>query len=192
MKKSFDDILNECIRRIESGEDIESVLRSYAEHADELRPHLEVWASLSAVEKVETTPQGALQGRQQLLNALATVEHKEGGTEIMKNLSTAGSLSLKLIGAASVVAAIAIGITFLTGNLHVDFSSDAAADHTIIHCLDQELGGFAEPFDTFTVDDILVLRDDPDFDIDDLTALIGGLRTCFSGVADIPDLPPSP
>jgi hypothetical protein len=181
MRKSFDDILDECIRRLEApGGDIEAVLSRYPEQADELRPYLEVWASLSAAEKAQATPQGALQGRQQLLNVLATVEHKEGGTEIMKNLSTTGGLALRLVGALAVVAGIAIGITFLTGNLDVDFGSQAEADAPHA-CLDEVLGGLdGEP--GFTVDDILFLRDEAqagNFTVDDLMVLIGDLRACF-------------
>lgn len=186
MKKSFDDILNECIRQMEtSGGEIEAVLSRYPEQADELRPHLEVWSSLSAVEKAKATTQGALQGRQQLLNALATVEHKEGGTETMKNLSTTGGFALRLVGVVAVVAAIALGITFLTGNVNVDFGSqaEAQAPHP---CLDSVLGDL-DGTPGFTVDDILFLRDEAlagNFTIDDLTLLIGELRACFE--ASIP------
>ena len=97
MTKRFDEILNECIRQLEtSGGDIEATLSRYPEHADELRPHLEVWASLSAVEKAQATPQGAMRGRQQLQTAMARAEHRERGVSLMNNLaSSKGGLSMR-------------------------------------------------------------------------------------------------
>jgi len=128
MKKSFDDILNECIRRLEtSGGDIEAVLSRYPEQADELRPHLEVWASLSAVEKAQATPQGAMRGRQQLLTAIAGAEQKERGFSPINNLATKGGLSMKFLAMFVTGAALALGITFLTGNLEFGGGSTAQA-----------------------------------------------------------------
>ena len=185
MRTSFDDILEECIRRLEaSGGDIEAALSRYPEQADELRPHLQVWASLSAVEKQEATPQDTTQGRQQLLDAVATVEGKEGGKELMEKLSAKGGVGLRLIGVAAVVAAIALGITFFTGNLHVEFGSEAEAVG-IFECLDQALGDVTAPTDEFTFTDLTVLRQQfvaGDIGIVEVLGRIQILKTCLAGL----------
>lgn len=190
MKKSFDEILQECIRQLEVSGDIEAVLSKYPELADELRPHLRVWSSLSAVEKADATPEATMRGRQRLVAAVTNTQRSEGGARVMRRLSTSGGFTLGLVGAVAVVAAIGLGITFLSGNLHVDFGSETQAQTLPSHeCLDEVLGGFAEPTDEFTIEDLFALRDAylaDDITIDDIMALIQDLRGCF-GVG-----PPSP
>ena len=191
MKKPFDDILNECIRRIESGEEIESVLQSYAEHADELRPHLEILTSLSVVEKREATPQGALRGRQQLLSAIVSGGRKRGETGVIIGLATKGGLSVKFVAMFVAGGALALGITFLTGNL--DFgggsgSGSAQAEHlpACLAALDFNVD------DALTVEDVLLFKgaiesQDPAFDyngdtvvdIHDVVAVVQGVVSCF-------------
>lgn len=196
MKKSFDDILRECIAELEgSGGDIRAVLRRYPERADELRPHLEVWASLSAVEKAEATAEGAERGRQRLLTAVGAAEQKRERSEVIVNrLFSSGGFALKTLGAFAVVAALGLGITFLTGNLDVGFGDQAEAGHTN-PCLDTVLGDLADPPDGhFDVDDLLAFRQafqdqntdprydrdgDGDVDIDDVMVYIQELNACF-------------
>ncbi len=191
MNKSFDEILQECIRQLEVSGDIEAVLSKYPELADELRPHLQVWASLSAVEKADATPERTMRGRQRLVAAVANTQRSEGGARAMRRLSTSGGFALGLVGAVAVVAAIGLGITFLTGNLHVDFGSETEAQTIPTNeCLDEVLGGYADPTDEFTIEDLFALRDAylaGDLTIDDIMALIEELRECFILVE-----PPSP
>jgi len=63
MRKSFDEVLQECIRRLETtGGDVEAVLASYPDRAAELRPHLQVWARsppLRSLRRPLTAPCGA-------------------------------------------------------------------------------------------------------------------------------------
>ena len=178
MRKSFDDILNECIRQLEtSGGDIEAALSRYPEHANDLRPYLEVWVSLSAVEKTEATPQSVMRGRQQLLTAIASAEQKERGISLINNLATKGGLSMRFLAMLVAGAALALGITFLTGNLEFGGGSTAQADPFSVCLPKLDLNG-----DGMTdLDDILDMKaaienDDPAFDFD------------LSGTTDIFDL----
>lgn len=189
MKKSFDDILNECIRRLEtSGGDIEAVLGRYPEQADELRTHLEVWASLSAVEKAQATPQGAMRGRQQLLTAIASAAQKERGISFINNLTTKGGLSMRFVAMFVAGAALALGITFLTGNL--DFGGGSTAQATpfeeCLVVLDLNGDGVTD------LDDILGMKtaienNDPAFDFNgdgttdifDVVDKLGEFTTCL-------------
>jgi hypothetical protein len=192
--KSFDDILQECIRHLEAGGDIEAALSRYPERADELRPYLQVWKSLSAAEKREATPQGALRGRQKLMAALTSGQPLDGGARLMQDLSKSGGFALRLVGAVAVVAAIALGITFLTGNLQVNFGGETEAQTLpVAQCLDDVLGGL-DGTPGFTIDDLLAFRDafqnqdtdpkfdrdgDGDVDVDDLMTYVTELRDCF-------------
>jgi hypothetical protein len=125
MKQSFDNILNECIRQLEAaGGDIESVLSKYPEQADELRPYLQVWASLSAVEKVEATPESARSTRQRLLSGIAKAEQTRGGVKIMPSIG----VSTRFLGVFAAGAALALGALFFTGNLDFGSGSTAQAD----------------------------------------------------------------
>lgn len=127
MKRPLDEVLSELLRQLESsGGDIEAALSRYPERAEELRPYLEVWASLSTVQKREATPEGIIRGRQRLLSAVSSTERREGGVVRMRQLGNAAEFGLKLIGALTVVAALSFGIAFVTGNLHVDFGSAQA------------------------------------------------------------------
>jgi len=188
MRKSFDDILNECIRRIESGEDIESVLQSHAEHGDELRPHLEVLTSLSAVEKREATPQGALRGRQQLLSAIVSGGRKREETGVINSLATKGGLSMRFVAMFVGGAVLALGITFLTGNL--EFGGDSSTEaQAIPECvLGLDFNGDQE----LTVEDVeefqnAIENQDPGFDVNgdtvvdifDVVAVVQEVVTCF-------------
>jgi hypothetical protein len=191
MTKSFDEILDKCLRELDaSGGDIEVVLSRYPEHADELRPHLEVWASLSATERALATAEGARRGRQQLLTAMARAEQRGRGPSFTNNLARKGGLGMRYAATFVVGVVLALGITFLTGNLEFGGGSQAEADAPHA-CLDQVLGDLdGEP--GFTVDDILYLKaqaEAGEFDIDDLMVLIGDLRACFQGQLPEPPVP---
>ena len=110
----------------------------------------------------------------------------------MNDLSNSGGFALKLLGSVAVVAGLALGITFFSGNLHVRVGSEAEA--TPSHpCLDQVLGGLdGEP--GFTIKDIIAFKIafktqnlDPRFDrngdgkvgIKDVLIYIHELKECF-------------
>ncbi len=119
----------------------------------------------------------------------------------MRRLSTSGGFALGLIGAVAVVAAIGLGITFLTGNLHVDFGSETEAQTIPTNeCLDDVLGDL-DGVPGFTIDDLLAYRDafeaqdpvwpesdlfdrdrDGDIDIDDVLVYVQELRECLDFV----------
>ena len=195
MSKQFDKALEECIRELETGAHLETVLARHPEQAGELRPHLQVWASLSAAEAGRASPAGRALGMARLAAAVSGSERSQGGIRSMDKLANSGGFALKLLGSAAVVAGLALGVTFLTGNLHVEFGSGGAeASHT--HpCLDEVLGNLADPQDGhFDVDDLIAARDaidnqntdprydrdgDNDVDIDDIMIYIGELKTCL-------------
>ncbi len=105
-----------------------------------------------------------------------------------------GGFALKLVGAAAVVAGIALGIAYVSGNMEVEFGSGAQASHT--HpCLDSVLGGLDGDADHhFTGADLIAFRDafqnqntapqfdrdgDGDVDIDDVMVYVQELKDCF-------------
>ncbi len=126
MRRPIDEVLKECLRLLEAGADLDSVLARYPGRAQDLRPYLEVWASLSAVQPASATREAVVRGRQQLLRSLAAAP-KEGGSTVMTGLPKTGGLALKVLGTVAVVAVVALGITYLTGNLEVSFGSSAQA-----------------------------------------------------------------
>ena len=167
MKKSFDDILTECIAQLEaSGGDIEAILGRYPEEAEELRRYLQVWASLSAVERAKATPQGVMRGRQQLLSSIAGAEQEKGGANIMNEASTRGKVAMRFLLPLVAGAALALGVTFLTGNLDFGGGGSTAEAGPILDCLLQlDFDGDGQ----LTVGDIEAFRNaienqDPAFD----------------------------
>jgi len=207
MRQRFDDILNECIRRLEApGGDIEAVLSRYPEHADELRPYLEVWTSLSVVEQAQASSAGAIRGRQQLLAAIARAEQPERGVSLTNSLPTKGGLSMgfvsmRLVAAFVAGVALALGTTFLTGNLGSSGGSSAEAG-TFAECIAaldfngdgdltvEDVRQFADAIDVqapaFDVDQ------DGDVDINDVVAAVGGFVACFQNLQPpVPTVPPA-
>ena len=207
MRKRFDDILNECIRRLEAaGGDVETVLSRYPEHADELRPYLEVWTSLSAVEKAQASSVGAARGRQQLLTAIASAEQRQRGVTLANSLASNGGLNMGFVTSRRFVAvfvagvALTLGATFLTGNLGFGGSSaEAGVPAECIANLDFNGDG------SLTVEDVLAFKDgidnqDPAFDFDndgdvdihDVVGAVGGLVACFQDQQPPVPTPPVP
>lgn len=138
MEKRLDEILQECIARLEAGqEDIESLVRRYPEHAEELRAHLQVWSRLSAVERAAPTPQGAMRGRQRLLSAIAASGRKEAAG-LIRNLSSEGGSAMRLVAAFVAGGAIALAIAFFTGSLDFDKGgSGTVRANPVADCLAQ-------------------------------------------------------
>jgi len=202
MRQRFDDILNECIRQLEaSGGDIEAVLSRYPERAAELRPYLEVWTSLAAVEKAQASPVGAMRGHQQLLTAMARAEQPERGVSSINSLAWKGGLSMRFVAVFIAGVALALAATFLTGNLGFGGSSPAVAEVSpeCIAALDfnndgdltvedmDEIGeainndGQHENIDDMDVDN------DGDLDVFDVVEIVGQVVGCFEG-----QQPPAP
>ncbi len=190
MSESFDHILIECIRELEaSSGGIEAVLSRYPEHADKLRPHLEVWASLSAAEKIQATPQGASRGRQELLAAIARAGDQERSASFANNLVRKGGLGMRYLAVFVTGAALALAITLLTGNLEFGSggsSAEAEVPHECLEILD--LNGDGE----LTVEDVMMFRDaieqqdmaydyngDTVVDIHDAISVIQDVIECF-------------
>ena len=72
MEKDFEDILEECIARIRSGEaDIESCLNEYPKDAEQLRPLLETAILLYQEPQPEPQPEAVSRGEQLLLSRVA-------------------------------------------------------------------------------------------------------------------------
>lgn len=192
--KSLQKALSESIARLEaSGGDIDAALARHSEHAEKLRPYLLVWLQLHASGTEPPSVEGFTRGIHRLSAAIMA---EQGGRPIMNEVTRQAGFALKLAGATALVAAIALGITFLTGNLRLELGSSAEAGHTAA-CLDQVLGNLDGSGDAhFTVDDLLAFRDaarnqdtDPRFDrngdgtvdIDDVMIYIQELRACFTG-----------
>lgn len=131
-RRPFDDILEECILRMEAGEDLKSALANYPDRERELRPHLLVLAALSSTQKQEASLQGTARGRSQLMGALSAPEPMKGGARIMLILrgSTARSLALFSAGAVAAVA-----MMFLAGGLGFGSGSQKAEANPIAACI---------------------------------------------------------
>ncbi len=156
MKKSLEEVLRQSLQRLEtSGGDIDAALAEHPQHAEELRPHLRVWASLSSRPKAEASQSGFAKGFSQLSSAVSR-EQEQGGKKLMNDLSRSGSFALKLLGSTAVVAGLALGIALFSGNAHVQLGSEAQAvpSHP---CLDQVLGGLdGQP--GFTLQDLIAFK----------------------------------
>lgn len=208
MGKRFDDILSECIRRLEtSGQEIESVLSRYPEHADELRPYLEIWRALSAVRKAQASREGAMRGRQHLLTAIASAEQPQRGARFINRSAVKGALAMRFVASMRIAAVfvagagLALGSLFLTGNLGFGGDSPAAAE-VLPECLaslDFNNDG------KLTVEDVLAFKDgienqDPAFDIDgdgdvDISDVVGAVAQvvdCFQNQQPPVPAPPGP
>jgi len=68
MKPDFEHILDECIRRIESGEDLNECLADYPEQATELEPLLNLAQNMYTLSTPNGSEAAALAGQQRMLN----------------------------------------------------------------------------------------------------------------------------
>lgn len=191
MRESFDEILSECIRRLERGGELEAVLSEYPEQADELRPHLEVWASLSSVDEAQATQQGEMRGRRQLLNALAKAGQEESSS-LISNLAAKGGSSMRYVAMLAVGAALALGITFLTGNLEFGSGSSTAEADPISECLpllDLNEDGVTD------LDDVLFAKEkleSGEWDIFDVVQRLQAFVDCIEAQVIFPTPTPPP
>lgn len=198
-QERFDEVLQECVRRLDAGEDIESVLASYPHSEADLRPHLLVWAALSSKEKSEATAGGATRGRQQLMAALRAPGPADGGLRAMLRLGSTGRyLAFFAAGAAA-----ALAITFLAGSLDSGSSTHTAQATTIQQCvllLDFNHDG------TLGVDDVAAFKDaiktqnlafdfnhDGVVDIFDVVYTVQQIESCIQSIIPTPPVPtPTP
>src|SRR3989338_4531943 len=78
MKQSIelDNILNECLERLLSGETMEQCLSRFPEHANELKPLLETALSVKKATMIQPRPEFRENARLQFQSALNRIEHK--------------------------------------------------------------------------------------------------------------------
>ncbi len=79
MRKSreFDNVLDECLERLlVKGETVEQCLRSFPEHADELKPLLETALATKEVSAIQPRPEFRDRARYQFYSALRETERK--------------------------------------------------------------------------------------------------------------------
>ena len=76
MSREFDEILDECIDRVNSGEGIEECLASYPEHAQELEPALRAIFDIRAAYSFTPRPAAKETARQRFYAALDSLERK--------------------------------------------------------------------------------------------------------------------
>ena len=116
--------------------------------------------------RAKATPQGVMRGRQQLLSSIAGAEQEKGGANIMNEASTRGKVAMRFLLPLVAGAALALGVTFLTGNLDFGGGGSTAEAGPILDCLLQlDFDGDGQ----LTVGDIEAFRNaienqDPAFD----------------------------
>lgn len=72
MIRNFDDILNECLERIAGGEDMQSCLKRYPEHAEELTPLLRAaQTTMRIAASTSVRPEAKARGLDQLVRAIS-------------------------------------------------------------------------------------------------------------------------
>lgn len=124
-KKPLEQILEECIRELEDGADVQSVLSRHPERAEELRPHLQTWERLNSVEQIEVPAGAGERGMRALRSGLTAVQSDKGGV-LMERISSLSALLLKGAGAFAIVAGIVIGLAAFSGNLSIDVGGGSA------------------------------------------------------------------
>ncbi|MBM3133227.1 MAG: hypothetical protein FJZ95_09400, partial [Chloroflexi bacterium] len=82
MSKDFDAILDECIDRLNHGENLEEILKAYPEFAAELRPLLASIVEISKGSSFVGAEAAKIKGRQRLLGERARLEHERSRREI--------------------------------------------------------------------------------------------------------------
>lgn len=71
MRREFADILDECLRELNRGADLEALLRRYPDRASELRPLLEAALAVREAPRPRLSPRANAAGRQRLMRAVA-------------------------------------------------------------------------------------------------------------------------
>lgn len=179
-KKSLDRILEESIRELEGGSSVADVLAKRLDRAEELKPHLDVWKSLSSAETSEVIPSGRERGLQQLQAELTAEPERDEG-RIMESMSKTSGFLLKGAGVFAIVAGLVLGIAAFSGNFSVDVGGGSAQatpgdfDNDGVPDIDDNCPLTANPDQTDTDSDGLGDACDPN--------PTGGLPPCL-GVVD--------
>jgi len=198
--KSFDRILEECIRQMEaSGGGMEAVLAAHPEHASELRPHLELRASLSSVRAAEASPEAMAGGRQRLLRAMAAAG---AGGETSREALKIGGPMLRFIAVFVAGAAVTLGIAFLGGALDFGSGGSTAEAGPVLDCvlqLDFNHDGMLNVQDVAAFKDAIKSQDpafdfnsDGVVDIFDAVAAVKGVIECLQQIQPPPPPTPTP
>jgi hypothetical protein len=195
MKRSFEEILRESIVNLEaSGGDVEAVLGRYPEHAEELRPHLEVWVSLSAFSRRPASPSDTRAGYQRLMAALSAQRGREPAG-LRNEKAMGGGFTVRYILPFLAGAAAAIGAVLLFNAVDSESGSTARAG-PIAECLTLlDLNGDG----ALDVNDVLTMKEaiennDPAFDFNgdgttdifDVVALVEDVVACLQSVQPPP------
>jgi hypothetical protein len=180
MNNSFDRILDECIARLErTGEEIETVIAAYPEHADELRRHLQVWARLRKSERAQAPAEGATAGQSRLLAELAAEREKAIASSRREVVPTGGGSMMRFLLPFAGGAAAALVAVFAISAMDSGSDSGVLADTDFQECVEEfDLNGDG----VVDVEDLLLLRD----------AIVGGehppeLDLNGDGVVDVFD-----
>ncbi len=120
LEQSFERSLERCLQEIARTGDIEACLRRHAQHADQLRPLLEI-AQLTRqhYESVPEPPNGLASGRERFL-AAAAQQRARTATQSKAGIQTTGGQRRRFAFAmrfVSVLSAIIVGTTALGGGV---------------------------------------------------------------------------
>ena len=105
-----DDILDQCIERMASGESVSSCLASYPEHREELEPLLRVASATMRAVATHPSPGAKARGLMRLNDASAERAHRK--RSLFGWLPAWPTLAAKPLVAATVVALVVSGLAF--------------------------------------------------------------------------------
>ncbi|MGB3717750.1 MAG: DUF5667 domain-containing protein [Candidatus Promineifilaceae bacterium] len=83
MNRKIDIILDECLASLQAGDSLESCLNRYPEHAEELKPLLEMAQTVQSIPIPQARPEAVQAGRQQMLSVVTA---KGGSQPVSKSL----------------------------------------------------------------------------------------------------------
>jgi len=83
MVREFDEILDECVDRINRGEKLEDCLDNYPEHAEELQPLLRVMVDTQRIYTFRPSPTAKIAARQRFYGVIEGLEQKRKQRRIL-------------------------------------------------------------------------------------------------------------
>ena len=110
MRREFADILDECLRELNRGADLEALLRRYPDCASELRPLLEAALVLREAPRPRLSPRANAAGRQRLMRAVARKRRQREARRARRPLLRWPSLRLPRPSLAPIAAILALTI----------------------------------------------------------------------------------
>jgi len=110
MRREFADILDECLRELNKGADLEALLRRYSDCASELRPLLEAALALREAPHPRLSPRANAAGRQRLMRAVARKRRQRGARRARRPLLRWPSLRLPRPSLAPIAAILVLTI----------------------------------------------------------------------------------